>query len=222
MKVVILTPIQLLADGLCACLPGQNEILNVLPVRDLCELRDVCASRQVDVAVIDVTHGVDLEEIRSVAIEFSGTALLAFGLVEQRREVIRCGRAGFVGYVTRDAGIKALVKAITDALAGRLACPAEISAGLLRALFRTAAPPGSSPEGDPLTRREGDVLHLIGEGMSNKEIACELDLSIYTVKHHVHHILEKLHLPRRAQAMRRVREAPWLAPPRETARRSGG
>jgi DNA-binding NarL/FixJ family response regulator len=222
MEVVILTPIQLLADGLRACLAGHNDILNVLPVRDLCALRDACASRQVDVAIIDVTHGVDLEEIRLIAIECSGTALLALGLVEQRQEVIRCGRAGFVGYVTRDAGIEALVKAITDTVAGRLACPAEISAGLLRALFRTAAPPGLSIEGEPLTRREGDVLHLIGQGMSNKEIACALDLSIYTVKHHVHHILEKLQLPRRAQAMRRVREAPWLAPPQQTARRSGG
>ena len=62
-----------------------------------------------------------------------------------------------------------------------------------------------------LTRREGEVLQLIGRGLSNKEIARDLSLSVATVKHHVHHVLEKLQLPRRAQAMRRVRETPWIA-----------
>ena len=47
--------------------------------------------------------------------------------------------------------------------------------------------------------------------MTNKEIARELGLSVATVKHHVHNVLEKLCLPRRAHAMRRVRERPWLA-----------
>jgi two-component system, NarL family, nitrate/nitrite response regulator NarL len=62
-----------------------------------------------------------------------------------------------------------------------------------------------------LIRRESKVLKLLGRGLSNKEIGCELCLSVPTVKHHVHHILEKLKLSRRAEAMRRVRDAPWLA-----------
>lgn len=79
----------------------------------------------------------------------------------------------------------------------------------------TGTPPDSdsrqSPQDEALTRREGDVLQLIGDGLSNKEIARDLCVSVATVKHHVHNILEKLHVPRRAQAMRRVREAPWIA-----------
>jgi len=67
-----------------------------------------------------------------------------------------------------------------------------------------------------ITAREGEVLALIGQGLSNKEIARELTLSVATVKHHVHHILEKLKLARRAEAMRRVRDAPWLASPVES------
>jgi NADH:ubiquinone oxidoreductase subunit D len=55
------------------------------------------------------------------------------------------------------------------------------------------------------------LLELLGRGFSNKEIAGELCLSVATVKHHVHHVLEKLQLQRRAQAMRKVREAPWIA-----------
>ena len=65
----------------------------------------------------------------------------------------------------------------------------------------------------PLSRRECDVMHLIERGLSNKEIARELCLSVSTVKHHVHHILDKLELSRRTQAMYRAREAPWIARP---------
>jgi len=87
----------------------------------------------------------------------------------------------------------------------------EISGGLLRALFHTTPEPDGRGVDHGLTRRESEVLQLLGRGLSNKEIGNELSLSVATVKHHVHHILEKLELPRRAQAMRRVRDAPWIA-----------
>ena len=101
---------------------------------------------------------------------------------------------------------------MSDVAAGRLACPPEISGGLLRALFRREPHTAEEPTlNSALTRRECEVLELLGRGLSNKEIGCELYLSVPTVKHHVHHVLEKLHVSRRAEAMRQVRDAPWLA-----------
>jgi DNA-binding NarL/FixJ family response regulator len=72
--------------------------------------------------------------------------------------------------------------------------------------------PASSAE-TALTRREGEVLQLIGRGLTNKEIARELHLSTATIKHHVHGVLGKLQVAGRVQAMRRVRETPWIVPP---------
>ena len=82
----------------------------------------------------------------------------------------------------------------------------------MRALFRLHSESAQDNEelAYALTRRERNVLQLIGHGDSNKEIARHLSLSEATVKHHVHNILGKLNLPRRAQAMRLVRDAPWL------------
>ena len=80
----------------------------------------------------------------------------------------------------------------------------------MRALFRRGPDSAESDLSLALTRRESEVLELLGRGFSNKEIANDLCLSVATVKHHVHHVLEKLKLERRAQAMRRVRDAPWL------------
>jgi two-component system nitrate/nitrite response regulator NarL len=211
MNLVVVTPIRLFGEGLAACFLQHTEISLQAIVCDLSNLRQSLATVKVDVVLIDVTQGVDLEEVRAIVSERAGIAFVALGLEEQRQNVIRCGRAGFSGYVARNASIGELCQALSDAVAGRLACSAEISGGLLRALFRANSHPDPTSLQKPLTRREGEVLQLIGRGLSNKEIARDLSLSLATVKHHVHHVLEKLRLPRRAQAMRRVREMPWIA-----------
>lgn len=211
MELVVVTPIRLFGEGLAACFLHRTEISLQATVCDLSGLRQTLEAMKVDIVLIDVTQGIDLDEVRAIVSEHPGIAFVALGLQEQRQDVIRCGRAGFSGYVARDASVDELCRALSDVIAGRLACSAEISGGLLRALFRMG------PHGHPadlnaaLTRREGEVLQLIGRGLSNKEIARDLSLSVATVKHHVHHVLEKLQLPRRAQAMRRVRETPWIA-----------
>ena len=211
MKLVIVTPIRLFGDGLAACLRQHTDILLQALVSDLGTLREWLARGCIDAVLIDVTQGIDLDQVRATALAFPDVALVALGLDEQRQSVIRCGRAGFRGYVDRNASVDHLCRALSDACAGRLSCSAEISSGLLRALFFRADDDRSAEFTDALTVREGEVLQLIGHGLSNKEIANELSVSVATVKHHVHHVLHMLKLPRRAQAMRRVREAPWIA-----------
>lgn len=212
MNIIVLSPVRLLGDGLAACLSSRPDMSALAVVNDLASLSDLLATTEIQVVLIDVTQGIDLFDVRAIAVEWPDVALVALGLNEQRQEVIKCGRAGFAGYVARDASIDTLCKSLSEIVAGRLACPPEISGGLLRALFRRD-PRTDTPDLDyALTRRESEVLHLLGRGLSNKEIGCELSLSVATVKHHVHHVLEKLKLSRRAQAMRRVRDAPWIAP----------
>lgn len=216
MNIIVLTPIRMLGDGLHACLNRFPSMNVVAVVSDFSLLRSTIDRTATDLVLIDVTQGIDLYDVRSLAAERPAIALVALGLTEQRQEVIRCGRAGFTGYVSRDTPIESLCDALNDVVAGRLACSAEISSGLLRALFllESVPAPVQPPAHDDslLTRRETEVLHLIGEARSNKEIARELSISVATVKHHVHNLLEKLQLPGRAQAMRKVRDASWSAP----------
>lgn len=210
MNIIVLTPVRLLGDGLAACFSSRSDMRASAVVNDLASLRYMLSTTETHVVLIDVTQGIDLFDVRAIASEWPDVPLVALGLNEQRQEVIRCGRAGFAGYVARDASIDALCKALSEIVAGRLACPPEISGGLLRALFRREPRSDETNVDLALTRRESEVLELLGRGFSNKEIANELCLSVATVKHHVHHVLEKLQLQRRAQAMRRVRDAPWL------------
>jgi DNA-binding NarL/FixJ family response regulator len=210
MKVIVLTPIRILAEGLESCFGRHPDMTMLATVPDLRALRSVMMQTKPDLVLVDVTQGVDLDEVRSIAAEHLDVALMALGLCEQRQEVIRCGRAGFVGYVSRDASMEALCQAMLDIVAGRLTCSAEISGGLLRALFLRESRLAADTSEGSLTRREGEVLQLIARGLSNKEIARELSLSTATVKHHVHGLLGKLKVTRRAEAMRRVQQSPWL------------
>lgn len=211
MNLVIVTPIRLFGDSLAACFRLSDDIVLHATHADLGALRRSFEQFEPDAVLIDVTQGIDLDEVRSLATQYPQIVLVALGLVDQRQAIIRCGRAGFSGYIERDASVKVLKKVLKDVVAGRLDCSAEVSGGLLRALFQRHAEPAANPSTEALTKREGEVLQLIGDGLSNKEIASGLTLSVATVKHHVHHILQKLKLCRRAQAMRRVREAPWIA-----------
>ena len=204
MNLIVLTPVRLLGDGLSACLGSRPGICVVAVVHDLAALRDALVTTDAEVVLVDVSGGTDLFDMRAIAAEWPDVALVALGLHEQRDEVVRCGRAGFSGYIPRNASIDTLCNTLTEVVAGRLACPPEISGGLLRALFRRDAPSDDAAATLSLTRRESEVLQLLGRGLSNKEIGSELFLSVATVKHHVHHVLEKLNLSRRAQAMRRV------------------
>jgi DNA-binding NarL/FixJ family response regulator len=211
MNLIVLTPVRLFGDGLGACLSSRLDVCVLAVVNNLGSLRDAMVKGRADVVLVDVTQGIDLFDVRATAAQWPGVSFVALGLNEQRQDVIRCGRAGFAGYVSRDASIDALCHALSETMAGRLACPPEISGGLLRALFHHDEVAAEPQHDLGLTRRETEVLELLGEGLSNKEIGNELCLSVATVKHHVHHVLEKLKLPRRAQAMRKVREAPWIA-----------
>lgn len=206
MEIVILSAMRLLGESLAACLNG-NDGVNVVAVVDrFSALRGALGQSKVDLVLIDVTQEIPLDEVRAVALEWPGVGLVAVGLNEQREDVARCGQAGFVAYVSRGTSVAALHSALVDAAAGRLVCPAEIAGALMRALFRPVTRESAPTQEELLTRREEQVLQLLGARLSNKEIARELNLSVATVKHHVHHILVKMNLSGRTQVMRKVHD----------------
>lgn len=204
MNVVLLTPVRLLGESLASSLMGQPGVLSVEIATSIHVARDLLRERPFHVVLVDISQIADERAIRELAVEWPRVSLLAFGLEEQREAIIRCGRSGFTSYVPRDAGLEVLRRAVLECGNGRLHCPAEISAELMRALFAGNALPDIEPD-DELTDRQEQVVALIRRGLSNKQIARELDLSVATVKHHVHNILEKLNLPRRMDVVCRTR-----------------
>jgi NarL family two-component system response regulator LiaR len=106
-------------------------------------------------------------------------------------------KAGALGYLLKDTGPKELVRAIHQVWRGEPALEPSIA---LKVLTELAHPPKKPPTPDPLTTRELDVLRLVAEGRSNREIAEMLVITEMTVRTHVSNILSKLQLASRTQA----------------------
>lgn len=212
---MLVTSVRLFGEALERCIGATQGVALLRILTSVDELGKALTETPVHVVLLDVTQGIDFRAVSELAVQYPQIAFLALGLPEQANHIIRAGTSGFAGYVARDASIDTLVGAMADATAGRLSCSEEIAGHLLRALFQQTqrrAPPnwGSSPDEslEALTRRERDVARLVGQGYSNKEIARDLCLSLGTVKHHVHHVLEKLRLNRRAQVPVRLGRLP--------------
>ena len=120
------------------------------------------------------------------------------------RSVIDALRAGARGYLTKDASAEEIRSALDQVMRGQAAIDPAVQHHLIDAIARSPAPsePPTGPRlPDSLTPREGEVLRLIGEGLSNREIADRLRVSEATIKSHVNHLFAKTGVRDRAQAV---------------------
>src|SRR4051812_10895713 len=153
---------------------------------------------QPDVLLLDLMmpgkHGVQvIEELTEAAPQVRVLVLTTFVDDEQLFPALR---AGAVGYLLKESRPAELIQAIRDVAEGKPALDASIARRVLQGL----AQPPSAPATEALTEREADVIVLVAEGRSNKEIASRLNLSERTVRSHVSRILAKLDLSSRTQA----------------------
>jgi DNA-binding NarL/FixJ family response regulator len=114
-------------------------------------------------------------------------------------------QAGACGYLLKRSSPEELLKAISEVRSGGAPMTGEIARMLVEAFQRK---PGSSASGDELTQREDEILVLLAEGLSNKEIADKVKISYDTVRAHLRHIYEKLHVRGRTEAVKKYLTSP--------------
>jgi DNA-binding NarL/FixJ family response regulator len=125
--------------------------------------------------------------------------VVAFAAADADAVLLACIECGIVGFVPRDASGDDLIATIEGALRGEAKLSPQLALSLMQRLAagsRGSAPPPATH----LTRRERQILALIDEGLTNKEIAQRLQIEVATVKNHVHSILEKTRVRRRGEA----------------------
>ena len=158
-----------------------------------------------DVVLLDLARDDGVAAIRHIVAELPWVPTVVLGVPEDDDSVIACAEAGAAAYVTRDESLDDLHHTLLAVARGESPCSPKRVAMLLRRLAALAADPVQNGTTDVhLTPRESEVLSLIDAGLSNKQIAQKLCVELPTVKNHVHNILEKLGVDRRAQA------AAWL------------
>jgi two-component system, NarL family, nitrate/nitrite response regulator NarL len=167
------------------------------------------------VALLDVTLEVGLTLVGQLRATASGPKSVVIGVSENEAEVVAWAEAGVAGYVTMDDSLDDLIATIASVVCGEMLCSPRISAALLSRV-QALAYSGAAISLGTLTARETEVVNLLAEGLSNKEIALCLSIALPTVKSHVHSILEKLGVRRRGEAVARLRCVDPVDPDRAT------
>lgn len=143
-----------------------------------------------------------LEIVKSIKKQFQETKIIVMGLISLQADLLEFVQAGISGFMLNDISVTEFSKTIRSVYGGIKVVPSNLVGELFSQIVEQAlegSDPSASLKSIRMTTREIQVAELIGEGSSNKEIAQTLGLSSYTVKSHVHNILEKLAFSTRVQ-----------------------
>ena len=161
------------------------------------------AEARPDVLLLDV--GLGDEDSMGVAAtirrELPSARVIVMDLMPDNDDVAEFVNAGVSGFVLKDATFDEFVATIRSVAAGEKVLPPRLTESLFAQIAREVASRGKELVMDDvrMTRREREVITLIGEGLSNKEIAQRLNIATHTVKSHVRNVMEKLALHTRLQ-----------------------
>ncbi|GAA4077741.1 response regulator transcription factor [Amphibacillus indicireducens] len=162
------------------------------------EAIELCRKVQFDLAVLDIRmpEMTGLEAMREIKKNWPEMKILILTTFNDEEYALEALKNGANGYMLKNANAKELIRSIRSCLQGGLSIEDQVAAKVFPALIASER----RQEADPtLTERELDIIVGVGQGLSNKEIAEELFLSIGTVKNHISVILDKLALRDRTQ-----------------------
>jgi DNA-binding NarL/FixJ family response regulator len=202
-RVLLITANRLYREGLARLLSDRDVALVVETAVPDVALVSRAAADAPDVVLIDATLIHESDLARQLVAEIPTIRLIALGVAEDERDLLACAVVGVSGFVSLDASVDDLISAIDGARHGELRCSPRTAAlvfGQLQSAVRRPVLPDVH-----LTYRQEEILRLISEGLSNKQIASRLSIEISTVKNHVHNLLERLHVQHRWQAGERMR-----------------
>jgi two-component system NarL family response regulator len=123
------------------------------------------------------------------------------GLVPSQQDITELVEAGASGFILKDATVADFLATVRSVAGGTKFLPPTLTGSLFFHVIENALKKGKGKLGNAvrMTKREREIIALIAEGLSNKEIAQRLNIATYTVKSHVHNILEKLAIHSRLQ-----------------------
>lgn len=196
-KVLIADDHAVVREGIAASLNNEPDINIVAKVSNGNEAISKTIELKPDVIIMDISMPVcsGLEATSAISQQSPQTKVLIFTISDKEEDLFQAVKYGARGYLLKSANLEEITKAIRQIHNGEAILSSYV-AGKLLDEFRK-----NRTDGNPLSQREGEVLALVGEGLTNREIAEKLIVSPGTVKTYLQRILEKLHLNNRAEAM---------------------
>ncbi|HLO15383.1 MAG TPA: response regulator transcription factor [Anaerolineales bacterium] len=196
----------LIGNVIRAALEDEPDLKVVASVTSAEEALKIVQERTIDVALVStrLPEQGALKLTSAITKLAPSTKVLALGLTEEKKRVLRYVEAGATGYVLKDDSLEDLIETVRAAQDGKVFVSPQIAAALMERLSNLAQMfsevENNVTNTTNLTARELEVLELMGKGLTNQQIAEKLVVEIGTVKNHVHSILEKLDVRTRDQA----------------------
>jgi len=195
-RIVLADDHQLFRRGLRVLLEQQPDLTVVAEAKDGREAVTAVQAQKPDVLVIDIgmqnLNGI--EAARQLTETHVETAIVILSMHSDETYVLRALKAGAKGYLLKDSAEADLIRAIHAVADGKSFFSPAVSKVLLDDYMRKLQRSGAEDAYDLLTPREREILQLVVEGKSNKEVANMLNLSVYTVETHRSNVMEKLNL----------------------------
>jgi DNA-binding NarL/FixJ family response regulator len=204
-SVFVVADTKLYRQGLALALEHAGGLQVVATAAQASEILSDMASRPDAVLLLDVATADGVTALARLPTGVGSLRVVALGMGESIAEIMAFVEAGASGYVTREGSIAELVSTIENVANGEFRCSPRIVAALIERVATLAAERGRAHVEMRLSRREIEIVDLLGHGLSNKEIASRLFITIATVKNHVHSILSKLGVRGRAEAAAWIR-----------------
>lgn len=208
-RVFILAENRLLREALARILNKKSDIRVVGASAFAPEIVQQIAATDPQVLLSD-SATLALSELRlvpEVLAAMPGLKVVMVGMETERATFLKAVRDGIVGYVLKEASAMEVAACVRSVADGEAVCPPSMCMALFEQLANlTPQPPAFVFKHDlGLTRREQQLVQMISRGLTNKEIAAQLNLSEQTVKNHVHRMLRKLGASDRFGAVERCR-----------------
>ena len=203
-RLLLIEDNRLLREGLTAMLKKQRDINVVETVGNGENIVAMMKKYKPEVLLLDLglRSRSSLNLVKLVKKDFPSSRVIIMDLIPSQADVLEFVQAGVSGFILKDATVSDFLKTIRSVARGLQILPSNLTGSLFSQIVEHAIK-GSNPsilfDSVRMTKREKQVIELISEGYTNKEIAQKLHLSTYTVKSHVHNILEKLALNTRVQ-----------------------
>lgn len=192
--------VRLYRDGVGAAFERVPSFDLIATGSSVAEAPDLVRAHHADVALLDLDRHDGPPIIRAVRAARPGVRVVVLGIRERAEYVVPLLESGAVGYVTREASLDELLNVVRCAARGETLCSPQVVASLAARLADVVERRHADHQTVELTAREREVIGLIDQGLSNKQIARRLCIEVATVKNHVHHILVKLQVERRGAA----------------------
>lgn len=209
LRIVVVCGVRFMRESLAAILESDPLVAVVEQCADLAEAVVLSPASQADIVLVDATIPDGAAAVRRALEIAPGLRVIASAVRETEDDIIAWAEAGVIGYIPGTAALSDFVQLIVDIHSGEQICSGRIAMGLLRRVGLTARrrPDRDAALAAPvLTKRERQAAELIRGGLSDKEIARQLNISLATTKSHVHNLLGKLNVRRRTQVADWLRE----------------